>query len=177
GAGAKAGVEVACANTGKVTGTVVIGRFRAEPADPVLFASPPLVGGTGKTGVAFVGIGAQGFGQGVAHVTLHYQDADLRAGTLSPNSLFLAYHAADRWLKPDNLAVLTGAQTVAGDLPVAALNRTPVLALGGDAGARPASLLDLLAADWRPVAALVALALVGPTAVTLLAVRRRPKQP
>lgn len=167
----KADVELAFSQVGRVSGTVVVGKYTQEPPGSTPFAAPAAAGGTGKEGVKFIGAGVQGFSQGTAQLTVHYRAAELKG--LDPNSLFLAYRDGERWVKLDNLAVFTGAQTVRGDLAVLVLNRNPVIAIGGEPKTATLGLLDQLAPYGALIAALVVAALVGPTAVALWAVRRR----
>ncbi len=138
----QANVQVTFENTGKVTGQVAICAYNQEPAGTPRFADSIDAGGTGGKGLKFVLVRVDGFSQGVAHVAVYYQPADL--GNLDANSLFLASLQAQSWTKLDSLAVQTGAQTVLGDLQVNQLVQGALIGLGGGT-ATAASLGTLLA--------------------------------
>jgi hypothetical protein len=127
----KADLELSFTGLGKVTGTVVLGRFRAEPPGAIAFAAKSADGGTGKDGLKFVGIGVQGFSDGVGHLSLYYHDNEIVK--YSPASFFLGLRSADIWERVGGFAALPGAQVVKGDVNVATFNLNPVIGLGGDA--------------------------------------------
>jgi hypothetical protein len=140
-ASAKTDVIIVFEGTGKVTGSVAIGKYLQEPAGDPRFEARPGDGGMGATGLNFVGVRVQGFSQGVAHFTMRYTAPEL--GGVDPNSLYLAYRDGTSWRKLTNLSVQTGAQAVLGDLPVSALAAGPLIVLGGS-GAAPGGTLATL---------------------------------
>ena len=122
------GVQVTFENTGKVTGQVAICEYTQEPAGSPGFEDPPGNGGLGGKGIEFFVIRVDGFTQGTAHVAVSYQPGQL--SNMDPNSLLLAIRE-NNWIKLDNLAVQTGAQTVIGDVLVNQLTQGPLFAMGG----------------------------------------------
>jgi hypothetical protein len=130
-ASAKTDVEITFENVGKVTGCVAIGKYSKEPALTPKMMDDPGNGGMGKTPVKYIGIQADGFSQGTAHMTVHYKANEL--GEMQENSLFLALFNNNTWNKLDKLSVQTGAQAVQGDVPVSLINKGAVSVLGGGA--------------------------------------------
>lgn len=123
-------MELSFSNVGKVTGTVVLGRFRSEPSGSVPFAARPLDGGTGKDGLKFVGVGIQGFSSGVGHLSLYYRDSEVVR--YSPSSLVLGFRVDDLWDRAPGFSALPGSQVVKSDFPVSTFNQNPIIGLGGD---------------------------------------------
>jgi hypothetical protein len=134
---AKAGVEIAFSDTGKVTGQVAVGKYRQEPSGSPAFSAPVADGGLGTTALKYIGAQVSGFDQGVAQFTVLYTPAEL-AGA-DPNSLYLAYRSGDYWRKLDKLAVFSGAGTVQGEIAVNQLTKGAVIALAGGIAAEPAA--------------------------------------
>jgi hypothetical protein len=127
----KTDVELSFGGLDKVTGTVVLGKFRAEPAGATAFSTKAIDGGAGKDGLKFVGIGVQGFSGGTAHVSMHYAENEIVR--YSPSTFVLGVRAADTWEPLGALASLPGSLVIKGDLPVSALNQNAIIGLGGDA--------------------------------------------
>lgn len=171
----KADTEVSFAGTGKVTGTVVVGKYKQEPEGKPRFSATQAEGGTGKTAHKFIGVGVQGFSQGTATITVYYQETELKG--LNPNSLFLSYKEGEQWIKLHNPSVLSGTQAVRGELPVSTLNRNPVIVLGGSmgesGGAQAANLTDMLLANWPIVGGLLLVMAGGPTLMMFMMMRRK----
>jgi hypothetical protein len=155
----KTDVDLAFTDTGAVTGHAAICQYAQEPAGNPSFEAALDQGGTGATGLKFALIGVEGFNQGTAQVAFHYQTGEL--GAVDPNSLFLAYRTGVAWRKLDNLAVQTGAQLVAGELPVYLLAQGQIVALGGGAPAPTAAPADVAPTfDWTSYWPLITVAVV-----------------
>jgi len=116
----KADLRVVFSDTGKVTGTVVLGRLRNSPDGAPRMTDAIGDGGLNKPGLKYWGLAAQGFSKGKAEITGFYKDAELN--DVVPNSLLLADRVGSSWVKLDNLSVFPNAQNVRGELPVEALN-------------------------------------------------------
>jgi hypothetical protein len=176
---AKADLLVSFTTPATVTGTVVLGRFKAEPSGTPRAADSRNDGGLGKPGVKYWGIGVQGFSQGTAQITAFYRDTEL--GQVVPSTLFLGDRpaGAPRWSKFDNQGVFPNAQNARGEIGVSVLNGNPVIALASEppaetdvAGVEQVSLLGMLSAYW-PLGVVVLLILaIGPS-IVLLRTRRR----
>jgi hypothetical protein len=124
-------VDLDFRDTGKVTGTLVIGRFRRDPQG-LSIAAPIPDGGLdlGHPAQKYVGIGVQGFTRGQVDTSLYYRDTEISG--VNVNSLFMALRGPDRWTKVDGQSVFPGAQNVRATLPVSVFNDNPAFALAGD---------------------------------------------
>lgn len=127
----KADTKVELIGTGKITGTIIIGKYCEEPDVLVAFFDPIAEGGTGKDVVKYVYVHADEISQGTARITVRFTDAEV--SDFDVNSLFLGYFDGSMWRKFSNMAVYSGANTIVGDIPVSALTGT-VIGLGGDLG-------------------------------------------
>ena len=127
----KTDVELSFSGLDKVTGTVVLGKFRGEPPGATPFRAKAADGGAGKDGLKFVGIGVQGFSGGTGHLSVHYAENEIVR--YSPASFVLGVRVADTWEPLGAFASLPGSLIVRGDVPVSALNETAIVGLGGDA--------------------------------------------
>jgi hypothetical protein len=128
----KADLRVVFSDTGKVTGTVVLGRLKNPPNGAPRMTDAIADGGLNKPGLKYWGVAAQGFSKGMAEITGFYKDTELNG--VVPNSLLLAdrVSTASGWVKLDNLGVFPNAQNVRGELPVQALNASVPIGLSGD---------------------------------------------
>jgi len=165
----QADLRVVFSNTGKVSGTVVLGRFKNAPAGAPSIADPLGDGGLGKPGLKYWGVAVQGFSRGSAEVTGFYRDQELNG--VQPNSVLLVRRvsAATPWTKLDNLEVFPNAQNVRGELSVQLLNAGAPIGLAGDP--HTPTLLDAIVSSWivGVMLGVLVLALIGGLAV----VRRR----
>jgi hypothetical protein len=125
----QADTKVELIGTGKVTGTVIIGKYCQQPDVLVNFSAPIGSGGTGKSAVKYVYVHADGINQGTARITIRFTTGEVSDFDVS--SLFLGYFDGSMWRKFSNIAVYSGAGTIVGDIPVSALSGT-VIGLGGD---------------------------------------------
>ncbi|MGQ9675492.1 MAG: hypothetical protein ACUVX1_07495 [Chloroflexota bacterium] len=164
----KADVELSFSGTGRVSGTVVVGRFKQEPSLRTAFSAPVEQGGMGQTAVKYVGVGVQGFDQGVGHVAVYYREGELNG--MNANSLFLAYWDGEGWQKLEKIGVFTGAGKVTGDISVDALTRAPIIALGGKDVAPAAGFQS----NWYTLSgALGAVVVLGAIGGLVVSLRRR----
>jgi hypothetical protein len=175
---AKADLQVTFSTTDKVTGTVVLGRFKAEPARTPHAGDIADAGGLGKPGLKYWGIGVDGFSAGSAQVTGYYRDTEL--GAAQANTLFMGYlpSGAQRWMKLDNQGVFPNIQNTRGEIGVGALNLSPIIALASAppvevSGVQDTSLLGLLQQYWIVVGGIVLVLLIVPSLVLVLTRRRR----
>ena len=162
----------------KVTGTVVLGRFKGEPSGTPRAGDSTDAGGLGKPALKYWGVGVQGFSNGSAQITTFYHDDELKG--VPANTLFMGYRpsAAPRWMKFDNQGVFPNAQNARGDIGVSVLNASPVIGLASEpprpvevAGVQDAGWLSHIVGYW-PILVIL-LVLVGPSSVVLILTRRR----
>jgi hypothetical protein len=154
----QADLRVVFSDTGKVTGTVVLGRFKTSPSGAPRISDATVDGGLNKPGLKYWGLAVQGFSKGMAEVTGFYADPELNG--ILPNSLLLAHRvsAASGWVKLDNLSVFPNAQNARGDVPVQVLTASVPIALSGDPVAP--TLLDALS-NYPVIVGAIALLMVG----------------
>jgi hypothetical protein len=166
----KSDLRLVFKDTGKVSGTVVLGRFANPPANAPRISDSLGDGGLARPGVKFWGVAVQGFTRGTAELTGFYRDQELNG--LQPNSLFLADHVPGTpgWTKLDNLGVFPNAQNVRGELAVNVLSAAVPIVLSGDPAS--ATLLDVLSGNWLVIAAALLLA-AGTMSGVIWMVRRR----
>jgi hypothetical protein len=173
----QADAKVELIGTGKVTGTVIIGKYCELPDTSVAFSASIASGGTGKDAVKYVYVHADGIPQGTARVTVRFTDAEVR--NFDVNSLFLGYFDGSMWRKFSNITVYSGAGTVVGDIPVAALSGT-VIGLGGDPGDTKSrdgsnpSPSQQQGQNWPMIGGIIGGALILTLAIFLSARGRRP---
>lgn len=164
----QADTRVEFIDTGKISGTVIIGKYCEDPETATSFSDSVGTGGTGKSSIKFVYVHADGISQGTARITVHFTDAEISG--FDVNSLFLAYFDGTTWQKLDNMTVYTGAGTVVGEIPASALSGT-VIGLGGDRIESAAS--QTPGVSWSIAGGAIAGALVLGLIVAFLLDRRR----
>jgi len=164
----KADTKVELIDTGKISGTVIIGKYCEDPETAISFSDAVGTGGMGKSSIKYVYVHADGISQGTARITVHFTDAEVSG--FDVNSLFLAYFDGTTWQKLNNMTVYTGAGTVVGDMPISALSGT-VIGLGGDriesAASQPSGI------SWSIAGGAIAGALIVGSGVVFLLNRRR----
>jgi hypothetical protein len=159
-----------------VTGTVVIGKYKQEPADQPTFQAAADQGGLGLKGVKWIGIGVAGFSQGTGIVDVFFRDNETVG--FNPTALVLGALFQQKWAKLANLGLFSGDHYVQGEVPVSTLNGNPIIALGGEA--TPSATEGVSVARppvfpiWYVAGAGAGLLVLG-IGVALLRGRRRPK--
>ncbi|MFA5375479.1 MAG: hypothetical protein WC455_06975 [Dehalococcoidia bacterium] len=179
----QADTKVELIGTGRVTGTVIIGKYCELPEVSVAFHDSIAAGGTGKDAVKYVYVHTDGISQGTARITVRFTNAEVV--DFDVNSLFLGYFDGSMWRKFSNMEVYSGAGTIVGDIPVSALSGT-VIGLGGDTGdgkshegsnatATPAPATSQpQGPNWPMIGGIIAGALILSLAIFLSARGRKP---
>ncbi len=109
-------------------GSMSAGRFNSEPNTGIPFAAGTNQGGTGKSGIKFVGVAVSGSNLGVVTVKVYYNPDEIRG--FDETSLFLAYFSMGRWYLCTNTVVSPAERFVSGEVPVSRLGGT-IIGLGG----------------------------------------------
>ena len=164
----KADTKVEFIGTGKITGTVIIGKYCENPETAVSFSDAVGTGGTSKSSIKFVYVHADGISQGTARITVHFTSTEVN--DFDVNSLFLAYFDGTTWKKCDNMTVYSGAGTIVGEIPASALSGT-IIGLGGNHIESAAS--QTSGVSWSIAGGAIAGALVVGSGVAFLLNRRR----
>ena len=175
----KADLQVSFVDTGKVTGTVVLGRFKGTPSATPRAADDANSGGLGKSPLKHWGIGVDGFSRGLAQVTTFYRESELQGSPA--NGLFVGYLPAGgpRWSRLDKQGVFPNALNARGDIGVSLLNQNPIFALASEpapamqALSQQSDLETLLRAYWPLLIVALLVIAVGPSLIVLRL--RRPK--
>ncbi|AKG52869.1 hypothetical protein DGWBC_0181 [Dehalogenimonas sp. WBC-2] len=119
---------------------IIAGRYLNEPQAAVAFSTGLVDGGTGKSGIKWVGVRIDGTNSGMARVTLHYSDTEVKDYDLA--SLFLAYLNGGSWRRATNTTVSATNHTISADIPVVRLTGT-VIGMGGTTSKKTSAVIPV----------------------------------